>query len=87
MGLDLKKIIRETPSRSKKQAVDRLRLVVVHDRSKISPGLMERLKEEIINSISRYVEIDEDEMEIELNSTKTRVELVANMPVRSIRRV
>lgn len=87
MELVFKKTIRENPSRSKKQAVDRLRLVVVHDRSNISPGLMELLKEEIINSISRYVEIDEDEMEIELNSTKNRVELVANMPVRSVRRI
>ncbi len=82
-----KKSIRETPPASKKQAVDRLRLVVVHDRSKIAPGLMETLKGEIINAISRYVEIDEEEMEIELNSTKNRVELVANMPIRSVRRV
>ncbi|NLM36922.1 MAG: cell division topological specificity factor MinE [Firmicutes bacterium] len=71
---------------SKKQAVDRLRLILVHDRAKVSTGLLEQLREEIINAITKYVEIEEDEIEIELNTTETKAELVANIPVVRVRR-
>lgn len=84
--MDFRKRFSEDAS-SKNQAVERLRLVLVHDRARVSPGLMEKLREEIIKAITRYVEIDEDKMEIELNSSESRAELVANIPVNSIRRV
>ncbi len=84
--MELKKLFREDPS-SKSQAVERLRLVLIHDRAKVSSGLMEVLREEIIKAISKYVEIDEDQMDIELNSTETKAELVANIPVVKVRRV
>lgn len=73
-------------SPSKKQAVERLRLILVHDRAKVSTGLLEQLREEIINAISKYVEIKEEEIEIELNATETKAELVANIPVVRVRR-
>jgi len=81
----IKRFGEDTPS--KKQAVERLRLVLVHDRARVSPGLMEKLREDIIKAITRYIDIDEDKMEIELNSTENRAELVANIPVNRIRRV
>jgi cell division topological specificity factor len=71
---------------SKKQAVERLRLVLVHDRAQVSTGLLELLREEIINAISKYVDIDEEELDIELNATQSRAELVANIPVVRVRR-
>lgn len=74
----------ETPS--KKQAVERLRLILVHDRAKVSTGLLELLRGEIINAISKYVEIDEEEIEIELNASESKAELVANIPVVRVRR-
>ncbi|NLY90156.1 MAG: cell division topological specificity factor MinE [Firmicutes bacterium] len=80
------KIFREeTPS--KKQAVERLRLILVHDRAKVSTGLLELLRGEIINAISKYVEIDEEEIDIELNASESKAELVANIPVVRVRRV
>ena len=75
----------ETPS--KKQAVERLRLILVHDRAKVSTGLLELLRGEIINAISKYVEIDEEEIDIELNASESKAELVANIPVVRVRRV
>jgi len=78
-------LFREDPS-SKSQAVERLRLVLIHDRAKVSIGLLELLRNEIINAISKYVEIDEKQMEIELNSTEEKAELVANIPVLKVRR-
>ncbi len=86
MGLEIKKLFREDPP-SKSQAVERLRLVLIHDRAKVSSGLMEVLREEIIKAISKYVEIDEEQMDIELNSTEKQAELVANIPVVKVRRV
>ena len=43
---------------SRDVAKQRLQLVLVHDRANISPGLLETLKDEIIDVISKRVEID-----------------------------
>lgn len=71
---------------SKDLAVERLRLVLVHDRAKVSTGLMESLKEEMIQVISKYMEIDEEKMEVNLNSSELSAALTANIPVKRIRR-
>lgn len=73
-------------SSSKERAVERLRLVLVHDRANVAPGLMEALKEELIEVISKYMDIDEDTMEVTLNSGELSASLVANIPVKRIRR-
>lgn len=54
----LKKIYMKEESTSRKQANDRLRLVLTHDRLGTSEKLMETLKEEIIQLIANHVEID-----------------------------
>ncbi len=79
------RLFREETS-SKKQAVERLRLILVHDRAKVSTGLLELLRGEIINAISKYVEIDEEAIDIELNASESKAELVANIPVLRVRR-
>ena len=45
-------------SRSAKSAKERLQLVLVHDRAGISPGKLEVLKDDLIDVISRHLEID-----------------------------
>ena len=79
------KMFKEDTS-SKNVAVERLRLVLVHDRANVSPGLMEALKEDLIAVISKYMDIDEESMEINLNSGDLSAALVANIPVKRIRR-
>jgi cell division topological specificity factor MinE len=71
---------------SKDMAVERLRLVLVHDRAGVSPGLMEALKEDLIQVISKYMDIDEEAMEVTLNSSEFSAALVASIPVKKIRR-
>ncbi len=71
---------------SKDRAVERLRLVLVHDRASVSPGLMESLKEDLIQVISKYMDIDEQTMEVNLTSSERSASLVANIPVKRIRR-
>jgi len=72
---------------SKNVAKERLRLVLVHDRTSISPQLLETLKAEMIQVISNYMEIDESALEVNLDSSGNTVALVANIPVKGMRRV
>ncbi|NMA62265.1 MAG: cell division topological specificity factor MinE [Firmicutes bacterium] len=71
---------------SKKQAKERLRLVLVHDRASLSPGLVEDLKEELIQVISKYMEIDEDGLEVNFDESDDSVALIANIPVKTVKR-
>jgi len=71
---------------SKDKAKERLRLVLVQDRAILSPGLLDALKEEMINVLSKYMEIDEQGLEVNLDSSDDSVALVANIPVRKVKR-
>lgn len=73
-------------SGSKNIAKERLRLVLVHDRTSISPQLLETLKTELIQVISKHMEIDETSLEINLDSSENTVALVANIPVKGMKR-
>lgn len=67
-------------------AKERLRLVLVHDRTNVSPQFLETLKEELIAVISRYMEIEEESMDVTLQSGENQVALVANIPVKRMKR-
>jgi cell division topological specificity factor len=69
-----------------KIAKDRLQLVLMHDRSDISPEMMENLRRDIIAVIKNYVEIDETRIELDLEKEDSSVALVANIPVMTVRR-
>lgn len=71
---------------SKDIAKERLRLVLVHDRVNVSPQFIEMLKEDIVRSISSYMEIDEKSMEVNLSSSNSSVALIANIPIRRMKR-
>lgn len=71
---------------SRDVAKERLRLVLVHDRAMVSPALLEVLKGEMIEVITRYLEIDEDGMEVHLSSSDQMAALVASIPVWRVRR-
>lgn len=71
---------------SKNVAKKRLQLVLVQDRSAISPDMMEALKNELIAVISKYVEIDDTNIDVNLSGDDDSVALVANIPVKQIKR-
>jgi len=77
----LKSVLGKEAPGSKNLAKERLRLVLVHDRASVSPHLLENLKEDLIRVISNYMEIDEEALEMKLNSKDDSVALVANIPV------
>lgn len=68
-------------------AKDRLRIVLMHDRTDITPQLLEDLRDEIIQVLTKYMEIDEQKIDIALDKDDQRaVALVANIPVIKIKR-
>lgn len=73
-------------SSSKNIAKERLRLVLVHDRAAISPHMLNQLKEDLIEVISNYMEIDEGALEVNLNQDDREVALIANIPVVKMKR-
>ncbi|MGL5934652.1 MAG: cell division topological specificity factor MinE [Cetobacterium sp.] len=65
-------------------AKDRLKLVLIHDRSMLPPKIMEALKNELISVISKYVDIDKDSLNIEVSQetdTGRETALIANIPI------
>lgn len=85
--LDLiQKIFGKDATSSKDIAKERLRLVLVHDRVNTSPQFMGLLKDDMIKVISNYMDINEQEMEVNLTTSKSSVALVANIPVNSMKR-
>lgn len=87
MVLDiLARIFMKDAVNSKDIARERLRLVLVHDRSSVSPELLNNLKEDLIKVIRQYLEIDEDALSVNLENDDQSVALVANIPVKGFRR-
>lgn len=81
------KMMGKDTSLSKNVAKERLRLVLVHDRSSISPQLLEKLKSDMMKVISSYMEIDSQGTEVTLNTDENTAELIANIPVKKINRM
>lgn len=72
---------------SKEVAKERLRVVLIHDRTDVSPELLETLRQEIIAVISEHVIIDETEgIEVTISQTRGRSRLQANIPLLGMRR-
>lgn len=73
------------PGSSKKVAKERLRLVLLHDRTSIPPHVLEALKSDLIACISKYMEIDNDNLDINLTNERETVALVANIPIMKVK--
>lgn len=77
----LDRLFRRREPTSREIAKERLQLVLVHDRIKISPALLDKMKDELITVISRYVEIEADGVEVTFTQSRRESRLVADIPV------
>ena len=71
--------------KSANQAKERLKLVLIHDRTDLTPGQMQLLKDELIAVISRHVEIDPTAVRIEMTQEGREQRLIADIPLRPSR--
>lgn len=62
-------------------AKERLKLVLVHDRSGLTPQQLDALKDEILKVIARYVEVDHGGVEINLTQNQRENRLEASIPI------
>jgi cell division topological specificity factor len=67
--------------KSARQAKERLQLVLVHDRTNLTTSSLEELKDELIDVISRHIDIDPDAVSIEMTKDRRQQRLVADIPV------
>ncbi len=72
---------------SAETAKERLQLVLAHDRSDLNPELLLQMRREILEVVSRYVEIDMEEGDVSLETEDRVTALVANLPIRRARAV
>ncbi len=73
-------------------AKDRLKLLLVSDRSSCSPEIMELIKNDIINVIKKYMEIDLDGLDIQITQTDGSEgeksgdpTLMCNIPIKEVK--
>ena len=71
---------------SKDVAKERLRFVLVHDRTNLAPETMEALRVDLIQVISKYMDIDQSQMDIQFAKENNSIALVANIPVQRVKR-
>ena len=72
--------------KSKDTAKKRLQLVLIHDRTDISPEMMENLRKDLIGVISNYLDFEEDKIELDFSKEERSVALVASIPVKNVKR-
>jgi cell division topological specificity factor len=74
----LQRLIGHKQPHSKELAKERLKLVLVHDRIKMSPQMLQTLKDELIAVISKHLDVDQAGVHITIGEGNR---LVADIPI------
>ena len=80
----------EVDENTKDAAKERLHLVLMQDRANVSADFLEMMKQEIIDVIKKYVDVDEEEIDVRLTNqinddgSNGAPALYANIPIKGI---
>ncbi len=70
-------------------AKDRLKLILIHDRGDLPHETLEKIRMEILEVLSKYIEIDAEDVEIAVSKSENvdgnNPALVANIPIKNIK--
>lgn len=62
-------------------AKKRLQMVLIHDRSEVSPGVLAQIKDEIIQVLVKHLDINPDDVVVNLDQDERESRLVAEVPL------
>lgn len=71
----------EKDDSSKVIASNRLKLVLMHDRTNLDTFTMQKMREQLIKVISKYIEIDQEALDLNLEGEGDAIALMLNIPV------
>ena len=72
--------------KSANSAKERLQLVLIHDRTDMTPAELESLKDDLIETISRHIAIDPMAVSINMAQDGREQRLIADIPLKSATR-
>lgn len=72
---------KEESSESKTVAVNRMKLVLMQDRTNLTPYLLERMRGEMIEVLAKYVEMDKEALELNFEQEGEQMALMLSIPV------
>lgn len=73
-------------SGSSATAKERLRLVLMTDHLELAPELIEAMKRDLVDVISRHVEVDREKIEVNFERQDRALAMLANIPILSVNR-
>jgi cell division topological specificity factor len=76
----INRLFAKEPSSAEK-AKDRLRLVLINDRTDLSSAAMESLKDDLLEVLSRYIQIDPKTVRIDITREGRQQRLIADIPI------
>lgn len=63
-------------------AKQRLKVVLVSDQMRMSPGLLAAIREDLVDVLSRRLDVDRDGIDVTINPGRETDELMARIPIR-----
>ena len=66
---------------AKDVACNRLKLVLMQDRTNLSPAIMERMRHELIDLLSKYLELDRELLDLNFEQEDEQMALMLSIPV------